>query len=213
MSDHGDMTDPAVTDDPPAPGEDAVQGGATAATPPRAGSSRRGVGKPSDMIRSLVVVLALVGIVLAFTPRPEEGTVRLVDWRQTYDQAVIAANYPLYGPVGLPDEWRATSARTSETINGGTLAWHLGFVTPSDDGAGVEQSDGETTKFVGDMTSYGSSVGAVTIAGEEWDQRFRKVGERDYRSLVRTTDESAVVVVGDASFEELAVLAGALRPE
>lgn len=211
------MTDPAVTDDHPAQATATPatpEGGATASSPvPRPGGSRRGVGRPSDMVRSLVVVLALVGLVLVFTPRPKTGAVTVVDWQQSYGQAVIAAAYPLYGPVGLPAQWRATSARTSASIHGGTLAWHLGFVTPSDDYAELKQSDGVTTRFIGDMTNYGTSVGSVTIAGEAWDQRFRKVGQRNYRSLVRETDQSAVVVAGDAGFDELAVLAGALRAE
>lgn len=183
------------------------------AGPASATRPRRGFGRPSDMVRSLAVVFVFVAAILILTPRPHSDTVRTVDWKSAYAQAVLAADYPLYGPADLPAGWRATSARTSKTVGGGTLAWHVGFVTPSDAYAAVEQSDGEPAAFIADMTTQGRPQGDVEVAGSTWQRLLRHKGDQDYRSLVRSTNISTVVLAGNASYAELEQLAAALRPE
>lgn len=171
---------------------------------------RRSFGSTADMVRSLAVVFVLIALILVLTPRSHEEQVRTVDWRQTYGQAVLAARYPVYGPVGLPTRWRATSARTSVPA-GSTLAWHVGFVTPTEHYAAVEQRDGTDTKYLRDLTGGGRADGTSRIAGRTWQRLQAASGAGPVRSLLLPGKASTVVVTGTASYAELDRLASSLR--
>lgn len=171
------------------------------------------LGRVGDMVRSLLLLLAVVAVVVVLAARPTGSPVRVVAWEQDYQLARSSADYPLLAPTGLLEGWRATSVRATPTAGEGSLAWHLGFVTPADEYAALEQSDGDTARFVADMTRDGAPDGVERVDGEPWQRTYRRSGEQDYRALVRDVDAagSVVVVAGTASYEELAELAGALR--
>ncbi|MGH8940236.1 MAG: DUF4245 family protein, partial [Actinomycetes bacterium] len=97
----------------------------------------RGRETVGDMVRSMVVVLVVVGVVVALALRDEpEDPVREVDVAGPLAAARAAAPYDVKGPVGLGDGWRATSVRSGS--DGGAFGWHVGFVTPAGDYAGLE---------------------------------------------------------------------------
>jgi Protein of unknown function (DUF4245) len=171
------------------------------------------LGRVGDMVRSLLLLLAVVAVVVVLAARPNGSPVRVVVWEQDYQLARSSADYPLLAPRSLPEGWRATSVRATPTAGEGSLAWHLGFVTPAGEYAALEQSDGDTARFVADMTRDGAPDGVEAVDGEPWQRTYRRSGEQDYRSLVRDVDAagSVVVVAGTASYAELAELAGALR--
>lgn len=168
------------------------------------------------MVRSLALVFAFVLAVLALDPRPEGNGLRTVDWSQSVPQAVAAANYPIAVPVGLEPGWRTTSARVTQTPDG-SAAWHIGFVTPQEEYAGVEQSDGDVDAFVKDMTRQARRV-IYDGAGGNWVSLQRTIGAETRRSLVLwpepggTYGKSVVIVTGTASWDELRQLAEAVRP-
>jgi Protein of unknown function (DUF4245) len=122
-------------------------------------------------------------------------------------QARSDAPYPILAPVGLSDRWRATSARYEPHETATT--WHLGFVTPQDAYAGVEQSDGVPRTFVEEMTNDGAPDGTTEIEGLTWERRLRE--SKAQRSLVLTQDNVTTVVTGTANWDELQDLAAALR--
>jgi hypothetical protein len=113
-------------------------------------------------------------------------------------------------PEGLSKDWRATSVRyTADGTKG--AAWHLGFMTPDNEYAAVEQSDERRPgRFVNDV-SQGAEKTAKTqrVDGEKWT---RYEGEK-YDALVRTAEDgkSVTVVTGTATFKQLGELAGALH--
>jgi hypothetical protein len=62
------------------------------------------------------------------------------------------------------------------------------------------------------MTSIKKTIGTMQVGGASWAKHHRV--DKNARSLVRTLpDGVTLVVTGTASFEELAVLAGALRTQ
>jgi Protein of unknown function (DUF4245) len=156
---------------------------------------------------SLIVVLAIVGFLVLFVPRPNTDAVRLVDYRTELARARADAPFAVAAPVGLSDRWRPTSVRyDSDDLS---PAWHLGFVTPQDAYAAIEQSSGGNRTFVQKMTGNGSLEGTIEIDGLSWERRLRN--SRLQRSLVLTRGDATTIVTGTASWHELRELATALR--
>ena len=178
----------------------------------RAGGGRGGRGTVGDMVRSLLVIFAIVAAVLVLMPRPNGDTVRLVDWRPFALKAQGGAAYEVLEPSALPTGWRSTSAQVAAAPGGGSVAWTVGFVTPEDAYAALAQSDGDTRSYVADFTKQGAREGTVRVAGRAWERRSRQVGKEERRSLVRDDGDSVVLVTGTARWAELERLAGALRP-
>jgi hypothetical protein len=168
----------------------------------------RGFETAGDMVRSLAVVLVLVLAVLALTVRPHaKSTVHRIDYTEALAQARDRASYDVLAPTGLPRAWRATSARTGR--DGSSVTWHLGLVTPYNDYAAVEQSDGDPERFVASFAEKGKRAGRVEIGGAEW----RRVdgGDPERHALVLEGEAATTVVAGGASWSELRTLAASLH--
>jgi len=160
------------------------------------------------MVRSLAVVGVLVALFFLFSEQGGPEPVKVIDYTGTLERARQQAPYRVLAPEGLAAEWRATSARV-EAPAPGVTTWHVGFVTPQDEYAGVEQSDGPSADFVAEQTSGAQRAGTQEVAGTTWERWAG--GSRDRRALVRRIGGVTVVVTGSASYGELAELAGALR--
>ncbi|MFI8358806.1 DUF4245 domain-containing protein [Streptomyces sp. NPDC085612] len=159
-----------------------------------------------DMVRSLAVIGIVVAGIYIFVPHDEDADpTRRVDYRVETITARRAAPYPVAAPVGLPDEWRATSV-TYERKNAD--AWHLGFLDPEQQYAAVEQSTDTSAKYLARVTQQAAATGQTQQVGdtawERWD------GEK-YDALVRQEPGHVTVVTGTASFEQLAKLAASLE--
>jgi hypothetical protein len=159
------------------------------------------------MVRSLLVVLVLVFVVVALNAQPEpDQQVKRFDYTGVLAQARDQAPYDVLAPVGLPRAWRATSARTGRA--GDAYTWHLGFVTPADDYAALEQSDGDPEGFLDHIVGNADAAGTVQIGGASW--RRLEDGEHEPRALVLDAAPVTTVVAGGASWRELRALAAAL---
>lgn len=140
------------------------------------GSSR---GNPAigDIIRSVVVIgaviIGLYGIGQLFTAKPD-SVVEPIDYAQVVSQARPAATFPLAAPTGLPEGWRATSARFQE--NG----WHLGVLTDTDDYVGLEQLKGTAARAVDRFADGSKSSGTAEVAGQTWNVRTGPKGRLTY---------------------------------
>ena len=189
-------------------------GAVTDATPRQQEARRtraRGPHTVADMIRSLGLVLLLVVVVVLITFRPQGQAVTVVDYRATLAAARSGAPFPLVGPVGLPDSWKATSAYYDPPLsNLGVAAWHVGFITTAGQYAGFEQTDGIVSGVLRDVLGDPVDLGRTsTIAGQPWAQWASSAGDR--RALVRTARGVTTVVDGSADWAELERLAGSLR--
>jgi hypothetical protein len=162
---------------------------------------------------AMLVCLAIIGVVILLTPRRNPGAVPRVDYRPDLTALRATAPYTVWAPQGLPSAWYPTSSRLTGTKSG-PVAWHLGFYTPSREYAALEESDERPdgpAGFVSRMTSQGRPDGALAVGGVTWEKTFRP--DKRQRSLVRRAPGLTLVVTGTASYEELAVLAGSLRPQ
>jgi hypothetical protein len=159
-----------------------------------------------DMIRSMVVVLAVVAAILAVTWRPKPDPVRTVDITQALVTARSSADFPVEVP-SLPD-LRATSVRWEPTEDSeGTWVWHLGYVTSSDAYLQVSQSRAVGDAFLAEQTAGGDPGERVMIAGDQW-QVFT-APERT--SVVRVDDGVTTIVSGTDPLDQVMTVAGTLR--
>ncbi|UQX05127.1 DUF4245 domain-containing protein [Streptomyces sp. RerS4] len=159
-----------------------------------------------DMVRSLAVIGVVVAGIYLFIPHDEDADpTRTVDYRVETLTARRAAPYPVAVPMGLPQEWRATSV-TYERKNANS--WHLGFQDPDREYVAVEQSTDTSEKYIGRVTQKATATGQTERIGdrawERWD------GEK-YDALVRQEQGYVTVVTGTASFEQLTKMAAALE--
>ena len=171
-------------------------------------AKRRGFETTGDMVRSLLVVLVLVFVVVALNvQRHPDSEVRRFDYSGVFSQARGQASYDVLAPIGLPDAWVPTSART--TSAGAAVTWHVGFVTPDDDYAALEQSDGNPASFVRQFADGGDHAGNVVIGSATW--RRVEGGDPEPRALVLERDRVTMVVAGNAGWAELEELAASLQ--
>jgi hypothetical protein len=174
---------------------------------------RRGFETLADMARSLGVVLVVVAIVFFLTMRTRGQSIRVVDVSGTYDQARIGAQpFTLVRPVGLDAHWRATSVYydpPERTGVAGVTLWHVGYVTPSDQYAAMEQTNGvASAALVAAGVTAPAAAGSAGVAGVPWQRYLGDQGRR--RALVRTVGTVTVIVDGTAGWPELEQLAGSL---
>ncbi len=179
------------------------------AAPPAPGRERRrGRQTVGDMVRSMLVVLALVLVVVALRGGDGPGErVRPFDYSGALASAREQAPYEVLAPVGLPAEWTPTSARSGR--DGDTFTWHLGFVTPAGDYAGLEQGDGDPEAFLDAVADGGRDAGTTRIDGLRW--RRVEGGSPEQRVLVLEGEAVTTLVGGGAAWAELRALARTLR--
>lgn len=159
-----------------------------------------------DMVRSLAVIGVVVAGIYMFIPHDDKADpTRTVDYRVETLTARRAAPYPVAAPVGLPEQWRATSV-TFERKNAN--AWHLGFLDPQQQYVAIEQSTDASRKNLAKLTQKAAPTGQTQQVGdrawERWD------GEK-YDALVRQDQGYVTVVTGTGSFEQLGAMAAALE--
>ncbi|MGP3973024.1 DUF4245 domain-containing protein [Streptomyces sp. 8N114] len=176
-----------------------------------AANKKRGAQAVRDMVISLALILLAAWVIYLFVPHDDtKDPVKPVGYGVELASARRAAPYPVAAPQGLSKEWRATSVRyTADGPKG--AAWHLGFMTPDNEYAAVEQSDQRRpNRFIDDVTQGAEKTAKKQrVAGEEWT---RYEGSK-YDALVRPADDgkSVTVVTGTATFRQLSELAGTLQ--
>ena len=165
------------------------------------------------MLRSLgplvLICLALVGW-MTFK-QSDVDPVREVDPSSTVQLAAARAGYPVPAPAGLPDGYRPTSARTDAggAEAGDPVTLQIGYLTPSAGYAGFVVSDDARVAAVDDVLDGVQEQGTVDLSGQSWT---RGTTERGETVLSRTDGDVTVLVTGSGTDEELATVAGAVRP-
>lgn len=160
------------------------------------------------MVWSMGLVLALIGVIMLVTLRPQPDAVKVVDPTQVLIAARALAPFPVLVPEGL-DGYQVTSARWQETAkSGGALVLHLGYVTPGSQYLQVSQSAATTGEFIAEQTAGGIASEQVRIDGAQW--QLYETAERI--SLVLPGAKVTTVVSGTATQEELEQVARSLAP-
>lgn len=167
---------------------------------------KRGRETAGDMIRSLLVVFALVVPLwfLAQPPKSDSQTLRVVD--PTADVSAFRAAAPGVPTPTTPAGWKPTSSTPDLPAS-----LRIGYVVPGEQYAEYAASTGAAGAFLPGITGNGSRVGSFTVGGTDW-QLWRD-GD-GHTSLVQTLPAGTVVVGGvreTASLDQLRTLALTVR--
>jgi hypothetical protein len=171
-------------------------------------AGKRGRESATDMVRSLGLVVLIVGVVffLARPPSSDAKKVRVVD--PTADVRAFSAAVPGGAvPQALPPGWRSTVSQYDR--DSGEL--RIGWVTPLGQYAEYAARPHATAGFLSDITGRAATIGTVDVAGAAWTE-YR---QDKALSLVRSYGTTTVVVGtlrDTASLDELRVLAASLAP-
>lgn len=151
-----------------------------------------------DMVRSLAVVLGVIGLIMLLTWRPNPDPVREVDPLPQFSLASGQADFTVVVPQvqGL----RATSVRWEPTqYSQEEPVWHVGYVTVGDEFLKITQSATTSEKFLNNELLGANAEGEKSISNESW-----MVFEGpNLRALVNVTPEVTTVVSGTVTLPEL----------
>ncbi len=174
---------------------------------PATGSSGKTV---LNMVRSLAVIGAMVAVVYLLVPMPQGTLVQPVDVRGAAQVAVAAGDVPVVLPE-LGQDWQVTSARRDRPQSGFPAGWHLGYLTPEQDYAGLEVAAAPTPAWIERVTSEGVRATTQEVSGQSWtvyESEPRGAGQ-PRTSLVLEENDRVLVVTGSAVLDELVELAEA----
>lgn len=164
-----------------------------------------------DMIRSMLVVLAVVGAILLVTWRPQPDPVREVSLEPLVTFASNQAEFPIFV---VDTDARPTSVRWESTEGSeGELVWHVGYVTSDEQYLQLSQSSqslADSQTYLAEQTVEGvrlsdyADLPAVvqTLTAEGWVP-FANSADEPRRSLVRTNDGSTTVLTGTGQWSDL----------
>jgi uncharacterized protein DUF4245 len=167
----------------------------------------------ANMLRSLAPLVVICLLVVAWMSfrQTAEDPVREVDPSSSVQLAAARAGYSVVAPFGLPDGYRATSARTDAgaTEQGDPVTLEIGYLTPSEEFAGFVVSDDEGADAVTGVLAGAEEGGTVELGGQSWT---RSTSERGEAVLFREAGGVTVLVTGSAGEDELRTVATAVRP-
>ena len=168
-------------------------------------------GSVANMLRSLLVVGALVALLIAIVPRVNTVSQPPVDVAGASVEIARQSGLPLERPEGLPEGWRATSVRYVRSTDG-VMTWHAGYTAPSGNYVALEQAADATEGWIAAQVNRARDSGERQVAGRTWTAYVR--GVKTQNSLVNrpaSADQLTTIITGTGSFEELAVFAESLE--
>jgi Protein of unknown function (DUF4245) len=182
----------------------------TTASPASPQSQRRTGYKLSNMLIALGVMFGIVILAVLIVPRRSYEAVKVVETSDVIRSAQRTAPYAVLVPAGLQERWRPTSARvTTPNRPGDPTTMHIGYVTPLNEFAALEESNELAVPFIRLMTQGGKYDGTVVVNHVAWVRLYSK--QRDVHSLIHATEAFTTVVTGTASYAELTELATSLH--
>jgi hypothetical protein len=174
--------------------------------------SRYSLGSNANMVRSLVVIGALMALIWFMTPRVNTLGGPTVDVHGTALTVAQDSGWPISEAVDLPEGWTTTSARYVKSTDG-LMTWHAGYQAPSGNYVAVEQTRDATRGWVEAQTNRARRVGELEAAGITW-LKYERGGKVQNSLLDRRTGsgELTTLLTGTGTFEELAYVAERLEP-
>ena len=168
-----------------------------------------------NLVGSLVASLAVVAVIVLIVPRSDTPIERDVDIASIAAQAQVGLEQELAVPE-LPEGWRSNDASLRQSEADGVTAWYAGYLTPSDEYAGMYQGLGANPTWTADLLANTVASGVVTIDGVEWTVYDNRESDADVGNarygLVTEAGESTFVLLGTAAPEEFDTLARAIAP-
>lgn len=168
-----------------------------------------------NLVGSLVASLAVVAVIVLIVPRSDTPIERDIDVASIAAQAQVGLEQELAVPE-LPEGWRSNDASLRQSEADGVTAWYAGYLTPSDEYAGMYQGLGANPTWTADLLANTVASGVVTIDGVEWTVYDNRESDADVGNarygLVTEAGESTFVLLGTAAPEEFDTLARAIAP-
>lgn len=166
----------------------------------------RGAFTVRDVVATLVLMGVVVGGIYLLLPQPESPITQPVDVDGAVEVAVAAGDVPVLLP-DLGEGWAVTSARRERPTEDQPASWHVGYLTPAEEYAGLEVADGATAAWRTRVTSDGTDASTQDVDGTPWQVVESLDPART--SLVLEDGDRTVVVTGSAPLDELVELARA----
>ncbi len=185
---------------------------ATAAPPAEPPPSRYSLGTLPNMVRSVVVIVAVMAVVFFMVPKVNSISQPPVDVLTNARSVAETTGWPIEVPEGLPTGWQPTAVRYVQSSDG-LMTWHVGYQSPAGTYVALEQTKGATNDWVRAQTNRAPAGGSLTIDGTPWTQHVRE--DKVQNSLVsRATDAAGLstVVTGTGTFAELTTFIEHLGP-
>ena len=168
-----------------------------------------------NLVGSLVASLAVVAVIVLIVPRSDTPIERDGDVASIAAPAQVGLEQELAVPE-LPEGWRSNDASLRQSEADGVTAWYAGYLTPSDEYAGMYQGLGANPTWTADLLANTVASGVVTIDGVEWTVYDNRESDADVGNarygLVTEAGESTFVLLGTADPEEFETLARAIVP-
>jgi hypothetical protein len=164
----------------------------------------------SFSVRDVVATLALLGLVVGgvylLLPQPDSPVTQPVDLDGALEVAVAADDVPVLLP-DLGEGWTVTSARREQPDQEQPASWHVGYLTPAQEYAGLEVAEAATDAWLERVTSGGTEASTQDVDGVAW--QVVESTDPARTSLVLEDAGRTVVVTGSAPLDELVELARA----
>lgn len=178
----------------------------------RPSPSRYALGSVPNMVRSLLVIVALMAALILAVPRVSSVSQPPVDVAGSARSIADQTRWPIDAAVDLPEGWKATSVRYVRSTDG-LMTWHVGYLTPGGRYVAVEQTKDATDGWVRAQTNRAPSEGTVAIVDTVWTKYVRDIKvQNSLVALGKTSDELSTIVTGTGTFEEMQTLIEHLRP-
>lgn len=159
-----------------------------------------------DMVRSMALVLVVVGLLVWLSRSTETEEVRAVDTAPMLAAAVVSAPFDVLMPTSTTG-LTPTSVRLEPTeASRPEVVWHVGWVTDETQYVQLSQSKAANGAYLDEQTAFGRAGQAVQVGGRSWT----RYETDDRRSLVSTDGGVTTIVSGTVSWPRLEAFAGSL---
>lgn len=167
-------------------------------------------GSVANMLRSLLVIAAIMSLFVIVFPRLQPQAPD-IDVTETAQQIERSTGWGVSAPDALPQGWVPMRAQYHRHTD--LMTWQAGFETPDGEYAAFSQTMDATDSWVEQLVARAPQVEPVEVAGQSWDRYDRSDGKVQRSLVQRGPDgELTTVVTGTASWAELEALAGSLTP-
>jgi hypothetical protein len=167
-----------------------------------------------NLVLALAASLAIVVLLVLVVVRPDQAP------RDPVDYAGIAAEFQSQSEVALvvpvlPERWEANGA-TFDPEDGGGATWRIGFVTPQQRYAAVDQAIEPDEGWLADRLDSAAATSTTEIGDLSWDVYDRResdpTGNYSY-ALATIVDGTVYLVHGVATDAEFITLATTVAAE
>jgi len=155
----------------------------------------------SDMVRSMAAVGLLVALLATFvwiTRVDSEKVIRELDWKAIAIGAQTRTELPTFGPIGLANDWVATSARIEKV--GDSEVWRVGMVTPKQQYVSVIVSKADIKKLI---KTYVNFIDEKESTKEINGKTYTAIEDESNKVLAISENGISILTYGTSDWDEM----------